>query len=154
MQIQPDNAYRHSQEGQWSLILLAFGSVSLVTAWFARQEPVDLVICPLVGVLMLVLAASFHHLTVADEGDHLAIQFGPLPLARKTIRYDDIRDVELGRTLLLDGWGIHMSIRGGWVWNIWGMDCVVIHLKRGVVRVGTDDASNLAEFLKSKIGTA
>ena len=43
-----------------------------------------------------------------------------------------------------------MSLRGGWVWNIWGRDCVVIR-HSGILRVGTDDAHNLAEFLKGKI---
>ena len=56
--------------------------------------------------------------------------------------------------MLLDGWGIHMSPRGGWVWNIWGRDCVVIHLERGALRVGTDDAENLAAFLKQRTGSA
>jgi hypothetical protein len=56
--------------------------------------------------------------------------------------------------LLLDGWGIHMSVRGGWVWNIWGRDCVVIHLDRSTLRVGTDDAENLTDFLKQRTGMA
>jgi hypothetical protein len=34
------------------------------------------------------------------------------------------RRVEIGRTLTLDGWGMHDSIRGGWVWNHLGRDCV------------------------------
>ena len=59
---------------------------------------------------------------------------------------------EVGRTLLLDGWGIHYSVRGGWVWNLWGRDCVVVHFKDGgVLRVGTDDAPNLARFLEGKV---
>ena len=74
-----------------------------------------------------------------------------MPLFRKDIRYDDITKVEVGRTTLLDGWGIHLSVRGGWVWNIWGRDCVVIHRRRGVVRVGSDDAENLAGFLEGRI---
>jgi hypothetical protein len=52
--------------------------------------------------------------------------------------------------LILDGWGIHMSIRGGWVWNLWGRDCVVVHLKKGTLRIGTDDAANLEVFLQGK----
>jgi hypothetical protein len=40
--------------------------------------------------------------------------------------------------------------RGGWVWNIWGYDCVVIRMKRGTLRVGTDDADGLVEFLRSR----
>ncbi len=66
--------------------------------------------------------------------------------------YNEIKSVETGRTLLLDGWGIHMSIRGGWVWNIWGRDCVVLHLKKGTLRIGTDDAENLAGFIEQRIG--
>ncbi len=46
---------------------------------------------------------------------------------------------------------IHMSIRGGWVWNQWGRDCIVVYLKKGVLRIGTDDASNLCRFLETKI---
>jgi hypothetical protein len=45
-----------------------------------------------------------------------------------------------------------MSIRGGWVWNLWGRDCVVVQLKKGTLRIGTDDAANLAVFLQGKVG--
>jgi hypothetical protein len=119
--------------------------------WFLAEEPVVSVVLPVAGAFMLVLGASFQHLTVADEGDRLAVWFGPLALFRRRIRYADMREVEVGRTLLLDSWGIHMSIRGGWVWNIWGRDCVVIRHRQGTLWVGTDDAANLAEFLQTKI---
>ncbi len=103
---------------------------------------------------MLVIAASFHHLTVEDHGEVLSVRFGPMQLFRKTVKYSAIVKVEAGRTLLLDGWGIHMSIRGGWVWNLWGRDCVVVGFKNGgVLRIGTDDAGNLAKFLKNRIAT-
>jgi hypothetical protein len=72
-------------------------------------------------------------------------------LFRKPITYADIEAVEAGRTLLLDGWGIHLSIRGGWVWNIWGRECVVIQHGGATTRVGTDDAENLIRFLKSRV---
>ena len=100
---------------------------------------------------MLVIAASFHHLKVVDKGDVLSVRFGPVPLFRKTVQYSDIVNVEVGQTLILDGWGIHMSIRGGWVWNLWGRDCAVVHLKKGTLRIGTDDAENLAAFLQSMV---
>lgn len=102
---------------------------------------------------MFVVAASFRHLTVEDRGDGLAIRFGPDPLFRKTVAYNEIKSDEVGRTLLLDGWGIHVSIRGGWVWNIWGRDCVVMHMTKGTLRIGTDDAENLATFLRSRVVT-
>jgi hypothetical protein len=68
------------------------------------------------------------------------------------VRYADIEKVEVGRTLILDGWGIHLSFRGGWIWNIWGRDCVVVHWRNGgMFQIGTDDAENLARFLEGKI---
>ena len=88
---------------------------------------------------------------VADEGKHLAVRFGPIPLFATKVDYSNIQKVETGRPLLLDGWGIHISIRGGWVWNLWGRDCVVVHLRKGVLRIGTDDAENLARFLEGKV---
>jgi hypothetical protein len=105
-----------------------------------------------VALLIVVVASAFHYLNVVDDGDRLAIRFGPLPLFRRTVQYADIVKVEVGRTLILDGWGIHYSVRGGWVWNLWGRDCVIAHLKNGgVLRIGTDDAPDLAIFLEGKI---
>jgi hypothetical protein len=43
-------------------------------------------------------------------------------------------------------------MRRPWVWNLWGRDCVVVHLKNsGVLRIGTDDAANHARFLEGKL---
>jgi hypothetical protein len=105
-----------------------------------------------VGLLIALLAPAFHHLKVEDQGKVLAIRFGPVPLFRRTVRYADVESVEVGRTLFLDGWGIHYSIRGGWVWNLWGRDCVVVHFKNGgKLRIGTDDTENLVGFLEKKM---
>ncbi len=134
--------------------LTPFG-VALLAAAVVTGEPVFVRgLFAGMGMMFLVLGFSFQHLMVEDEGDRLAIVFGPLPLFTKRIRYEDIREVEVGRTSPLDGWGIHMSLRGGWVWNIWGRDCVIIHHhRRGILWVGTDDAKNLAGFLKARIGS-
>ena len=145
--------YRHTQRAPLCLVVYLTAALMLGMAWFLRNEPpqpfTSLILVSM-GLLTLVLAAAFHHLTVEDEDDRIAIRFGPLPLFRRTIRYEDISEVEIGRTTIMDGWGIHMSLRGGWVWNLWGRDCVVIRHK-GTLRVGTDDAQNLAEFLKGKL---
>src|SRR3954452_3496381 len=107
----PSRTYRHTQTGPWGLVLLAFGLLMLATAWTARHEAVALLILLPAGVLMLVLAASFHDLTVSDAGSHLTLRFGPMRLFQKKIPYDDITAVGVGRTTLLDGWGIHLSVR-------------------------------------------
>ena len=143
--------YLHTQKAPLCLILYGSALACIVLAWTIRDTP-GIFIAGGVGLLIALLAPTFHHLTVVDQGDVLAIRFGPVPLFRRTVRYANIGKVEVGRTLLLDGWGIHMSIRGGWVWNLWGRDCVVVHLKnRGTLRIGTDDADTLAEFLDGKI---
>ena len=143
--------YFHTQKAPWFLLLYTFGVLFLGVAWPVRGGPVACVVFPVAGTFMLLLGASFQHLTVTDEGDRLAIRFGPLPLFQRRIRYKDVEKVEVGRTTVLDGWGIHMSLRGGWVWNIWGRDCVVIDLQRGTLRVGTDDPEILAQFLRTKV---
>ena len=101
--------------------------------------------------MMLLLAVSFHHLTVRDEGDDLLIGFGPLPLFRRRIRYSQIERVEQAKSTILDGWGIHLSPSGGWTWNLWGFNCVDVWYKKGSktkkVRLGTDDPGGLAAFL-------
>jgi hypothetical protein len=143
-------AYRHTQWGPWSILLYAFFIVCCIVGVLSRHEPVVLIIMPAVGLVMIVLAPCFHYLTVADEGDHLQIRFGPLPLFQKRILYEDIRHIEIGRTTILDSWGIHGSLRGGMVWNIWGRDCVTVH-HRGITHIGTDDAETLAALLKTKM---
>ena len=143
--------YSHTQKAPLCLLVYALAAVFVALGWVVQDAPPIPWVFPPIGLLMLVVAASFHHLTVEDQGDVLSVRFGPVPLFRKTVKYSDIVKVEVGQTLLLAGLGIHMSIRGGWVWNIWGRDCVVVHLKKGTLRIGTDDAKYLAGFLKSRI---
>jgi hypothetical protein len=145
--------YYHRQSALLCLILYVLAAGFLVAARVTGNEPGQPVLVAVVGMLMLLLGASFHHLVILDSGDRLTVRFGPLPLFQKRIQYDDIREVELGRTTLIEGWGIHMSPRGGWVWNLWGRDCVVVHLQQDIIRIGTDDAENLARFLESRISS-
>lgn len=144
------SGYSHTQKAPLCLILYGSALACIALAWTVGDTP-GIFIAGGVGLLIALLAPAFHHLTVEDQGDVLAIRFGPVPLFRRTVRYTDIETVEVGRTLLLDGCGIHYSIRGGWVWNIWRHDCVVVHLRKGLLRIGTDDAENLAGFLEGMI---
>lgn len=143
--------YSHTQNAPLCLILYGSALACIALGWIVGDTPGSY-IAVAVGLLIALTGPAFHHLTVVDQGDRLAIRFGPIPLFRRTVRYTVIEKVEVGRTLVLDGWGIHYSIRGGWVWNLWGRDCVVVHLKKGsVLRIGTDDAGNLARFVEGKV---
>jgi hypothetical protein len=142
--------YSHTQRAPLYLILYGLAVAFFAVAWMVGSAPGSLITVA-VGLVIAVIGAAFQHLTVVDQSDRLAIRFGPIPLFRRTVQYADIEKVEVGRTLILDGWGIHVGIRGGWVWNLWGRDWIVVHFKRGVLRIGTDDAENLALFLEGKI---
>jgi hypothetical protein len=143
--------YSHTQKAPLYLILYGSG-ITAITLAVLIGDYLGIVIAGGVSLVLLLLAPCFHYLAVEDQGDVLAIRFGPVPLFRRTVQYADIGSVEIGRTLLMDGWGIHLSIRGGWVWNLWGRTCVVVHFKDGgTLRIGTDDAENLARSLEGKI---
>jgi hypothetical protein len=143
--------YSHTQKAPLCLILYGSALACFALAWTAGHAP-DSTTAAAVGLLLALLAPALHHLTVEDQGDRLAIRFGLLPLFRRTVRYADITSVEVGRTGILEGGGIRYSIRRGWVWKLWGRDCVVLRLKNGsILRIGTDDAANLACFLEGKI---
>ena len=144
------DAYHHTQRGPWGLMCYAFAAAFVVAS--LSLPVLALQITFLVTALFtLLIGASFSHLTVEDEGDQLAVRFGPFPLFRMHVPYEDILEVETGRTTFLEGWGIHWSPWGGWVWNIWGYDCVVLRLKSGKLKIGTDDAEGLAGFLRSRM---
>lgn len=146
--------YSHTQRAPLCLILYGSALLCFVLAWQVGDTPGNFIAIG-VGVLIALLGPAFHHLRVADQGERLAIRFGPVPLFRRTVDYADIENAEIGRTLILDGWGIHYSIRGGWVWNLWGRNCVVVHFKYGrVLRIGTDDAENLAQFISCRANGA
>lgn len=145
------SSYRHAQHAPLCLLVYVPAITFLLLGWVMQTQPPIPWLFPPIGLLLLLLAGSFHQLMVEDQIDRLSVRFGPIPLFRRTIRYDDILSAEVGRTTILDGWGIHMSSRGGWVWNLWGRDCVVLQLRKGLLRVGTDDAENLAKFIQQKI---
>lgn len=155
----PVPAYAHTQKGPlWLLLVVpaaATFAIAGVTACYVADQPPPALILVGVGSVLAFFGLSFRHLTVEDAGDRLTIRFGPLPLFRRTLRYADIEKVEVGWTHLLDGWGIHYSIRGGCVWNLWGWDCVAVYLKDGRrLWIGSDDAPGLAHFLQGRITPA
>ena len=142
--------YHHIQRAPLCLVIYALAAGTLAAAWLPLP-PAASYVCIGLAASLLLLAVSFHFLSVFDEGDRLRIQFGPVPLFATEIRYADMTEIKLDRTTLLEGWGIQLSHRGGWVWNIWGRDCVLIR-HGNTTRVGTDDAENLLVLLAQKTG--
>jgi hypothetical protein len=104
-----------------------------------------------IGLLLGLVTALFATLTVRDEGEALVVHYGPLPLVRKRIRYEDVRGFRAARSDLLAGWGIHWVPGRGWIWNAMGRECVELELPRGRFRVGTNDVAGLTAFLARRV---
>jgi hypothetical protein len=144
--------YEHTQHGPLHRIFLAVAALMLVAVWLVQSEPMLAAINLVIAGVFLLTSLMFASLTVRDDGEGLAVRYGPLPIFRRRIRYADITGIEPDRTRLIDGLGIHYVPGRGWTYNLWGFDCVKFTLGERVVRLGTDDVENLVEFLRQKIG--
>lgn len=142
--------YEHRQSAPLHLILLALAVGFLVLAWVLPGQPVVVIPVLAVTALTLVVAACFASLTIRDEGDCLAVRYGPLPLVSRRIPYAQIVGVETARSDWLDGWGAHWIPGRGWIYNLWGFDCVRLDLGGKYIRLGTDDLEGLVQFLAER----
>lgn len=137
------------------MVLAAVGVLFIVLTWALRQfGPIVWMTGPICGLWLLYWAACHQRLTIWDDGDRLAIRYGPLPwplLRPWWIPYQDIREVDVGKTTELESWGVQGLQKGGFIIHIWGDACVALRFDKAVIRLGTDDAENLAAFLKTKI---
>jgi hypothetical protein len=143
--------YEHTQRGWLSRIFLGVAVVLLAGAWLVWREPIVAVINVAIAAVFAIVALMFDSLNVRDDGEWLALRFGPLPVVRKRIRYAEITAVEPDRSKIIDGWGVHYIIGRGWTYNLWGFGCVKLTLGKKIIRVGSDDVERLAEFLRTKV---
>ena len=123
-------------------------------AWSNLDDLPMSIVLVVAGFVMTLVAFMFMHLTVRDEGDALAVRYGPLPVFRARFRYVEITDAESSRSSVMDGWGIHWIPGRGWTYNLWGFQCVKLRIAGNIVRIGSDDVENLLAFLTRRIPTA
>jgi hypothetical protein len=133
------------------LILYALGVVQLAAAWVSRSNSAASIILSFCAVVMILAGLCVGYLIVRDEGDFLALRFGPLPIFRRLIAFSKITAVEPSRSTVFDGWGIHYIPGRGMTYNLWGFDCVKMRVDNRTIRVGTDDVQGLVRFLKEKV---
>ena len=85
------------------------------------------------------------------SGDRLTLAFDPLALFKKRLPYAQVRAARATRSDMLDGSGIHGIAGRGWIYNLWGYDCVAIELANGKrVRLRSDDPRGQASFLEGR----
>lgn len=146
--------YDHTQRGilHWLLGSLALLFLAVAPGAYEDEAIAGLVLAGM-GVLVGGLAPCFAYLRVCDRGPNLEIAFGPWRAFRTRIAYDEIVSVAVGRSALIDGWGIHRIPGRGWTWNIHGFSAVELRLRGGKrLRIGTDDPAGLAAFLTARAG--
>lgn len=143
--------YQHTQRSPLHWILYLPAGLLFFVAWQIRSESSLSIVFGLVGSLLIVLALSFKELTVREKDEYLEVRFGPLRFFGTDIRFSEITDVEIGKTKLIDGWGIHYVPFRGWSLNLWGFNCVKITRKTNVIRIGSDDAEQLAKVVARRV---
>ena len=147
-------SYEHTQKAPLHWVFYPVVIWLLVLAWLSRAQPLAAGLAVAGAVGLFAVAFMFKRLTVRDEGQWLAIRFGPLRVFRKCIRYEQITEVEANRSSWIDGWGIHCIPGRGCTYNLWGFACAKLIVNGKTVRIGSDDVPNLVAFLQSRIRPA
>lgn len=149
--------YDHIQRGKLHYILhvsaLAVAAICLLTIPAAAGQ-IRIYIAVGIAALLEFFAFSCITLRVYDDENYLQLKYGPLPLLKRRIAYEEIVATKPSRSKFIDGWGIHYIPGRGWTYNLWGFDCVELTMTDSKIsRVGTDDPAGLNAFLKGKIGS-
>ena len=119
--------YDHTQKAPLFLIFLAAAAILACMAVLLPVPQTARAASGAISAILAITAAMFRHLRVRDAGDHLSVRFGPLPLFGKRIPYSQILGADVGRSSTADGWGIHYMPGKGWIYNLWGRECVEVH---------------------------
>jgi len=140
--------YRHTQIGRLPFALLVpalIGLGVLMAVSFHWSLPV-------VFLTLVVILATFGALTVTVDAERVRIRFG-LGLVQRSWPFRRIRSVRAVRSSPLYGWGIR-KIRGGWLYNVSGLQAVELELNDGQkVRIGTDEPGELVRVIESMEAT-
>ena len=147
--------YDHTQRGKLHFIVHATAIlvVALVLTNIS-EEDTNIAVYISAGTTAVLEFFAFTCVTlrVYDDEDCIALRFGPIPLLKKRIPYAEIKSGEPSRSKLVDGWGIHYIRKRGWIYNLWGFECVQLTtIDNRTIRIGTDDSAKLSAFLQTKI---
>ena len=124
---------------------------AIISFGLSRLVPAPPFVVPMVLVVVVACAYMFSSLTIHITDRALHWCFGP-GMFRKTLALADIKTVEITRTRLLDGWGIHRTSRG-WLYNVSGFGAVLITLHSGEgILLGTDEPDRLRNAILRRIG--
>jgi len=139
--------YRHTQIGRTILflfVILALVAILLAISFPSARSGF------VVAIILLLTAGIFSKLTIAIDGDHLRVIFGPGLVFRK-IKLAEIALCAPIRIRWWYGWGIHLTPYG-WLYNVSGFDAVVVTLHSGKqISFGTDQPTELADAIRRSV---
>ena len=148
-----ETGYQEVQHSAWVWLLFPVSAFQVSAPMLIKMPTSTAAALFAAGILVMLLAFSFAKLSVYDTGFGLRVQFGPLQIFGTEVDYQQIRSIARERTSLLDGWGLRRC-RGGWLYNVWGFDCIKVQLDEKVVRIGTQRPEELLQFLEEQAARA
>ena len=142
--------YEHHQAGKLRALCFLYLLVIVMTLWLFGSDMavVGIVSTLLGGGAVAIVTLSFSRLAVIVDTDMVRLAFG-FGFPRKRIARADIISHEVVRNSWLLGFGIRW-IKGGRMWNVWGLDAVELVLANGkTFRIGTDEPEKLDAALRA-----
>ncbi len=139
--------YQHRQFAKTLMIILSLGTIiCLILATQQSHRYISLG----VALLLFICGIIFSRLSIEVTDEDLRWKFGS-GLIQKTVKLSEIEAVEITRTTLIEGWGIHLT-RRGWLYNISGWKAVVIKLKQNQqFLLGTDEPEKLVSAIQQQL---
>ena len=101
-------------------------------------------------VLMLAFDYCFWMLRLITEIDATTIKINFFPLAKREIRWSEVKTYQIVDYGFVGGWGIRMGTKYGTVYNTKGKTGLALELANGTKYcIGTQKEEELATFLKA-----
>ena len=149
--------YENTQPGTFIRVMTGswvffFGVLAVVMLVLGQKEAaIGLgVVTVMAAVILGIVYALFHSLTVRVTRSDIALSFG-VGLIRKQFPIGDISRARIVQNRWYNGFGIR-KIRGGWLYNVSGFDAIEIQLKNErKYRIGTNQPKELLAAVESAI---
>ncbi len=149
--------YENTQPGTFIQVMTGswvffFGLLAVVMLALVQKEAaIGLgVVTVILAVILGIVCALFHSLTVRVTRSDIALSFG-VGLIRKQFPISDISRARIVQNRWYNGFGIR-KIRGGWLYNVSGFDAIEIQLKNErKYRIGTNQPKELLAAVESAI---
>jgi hypothetical protein len=140
--------YQRTQIGYLTICVLFIAAIFVASTGVVAPAGRDsLLIRALIEVILLISAIVFSRLTIKVNGEFLEACF-TMGLICKKVSLTDIAECEPIRIRWWYGWGIHLTPYG-WLYNVSGLDAVVITLRNGrKFALGTDDPQGLVAAIR------